>query len=546
MSSRVPDERRAEILRLRYAEGLTTRAIAKRLSMSRRTVRGVLGEKKPRIRRREAASRESILAPYEALVLAALKETPELRAPTMLERLRGAGYTGGISVLRDRMRALRPRDRGEVFSTFTVRPGERLEVDWADLGFLIPGLARRVSAFVAILVYSRKLYLDFALSQRMGSFLRCMDRCLRYFGGRTTVDVFDNMKTVVIGRSGTEPIFNPRFLDYARAHGFGVMATLPRKPTGKPFVERGIGFTRVRFFPGRRFADFDDLRGQGTVWRDTFANGREHEITGKVPDLVFEHEEQALLQPLRTVHVDTDDLETTGVGRTHRVHFDRNDYSVPWRLHGQSVLVRADDDHVRVMLGPKEIARHRRSWGTREDVNDERHEDGMREDRGRRPASALPDALAPLGVAGAKYFSTLVASRRSLRLEHVRLVLLCELFGAAATASAIDEVMRTGHVGAEYVEYVMRHKRKLQPAPPPLRLGKPELDGLSVPAPDLGVYDEIGASRALLDPGEPPAPPASDALQPPAAPLPDSPATTPEAPAPARSEREEPGTLEAP
>jgi hypothetical protein len=63
--------------------------------------------------------------------------------------------------------------------------------------------------------------------------------------------------------------------------------------------------------------------------------------------------------------------------------------------------------------------------------------------------------------------------------------------------------MRTGHVGVEYVEYVMRHKRKLVAAPAPLRLGRPELDALSVREPNLAVYDEIGAARALLDPGAP-------------------------------------------
>ncbi len=502
MNERVSDERKAEVLRLRYVEGLSTRAIAKKLSMSRRTVRGLLGEKKPRART-APAPRESILAPYEAAIRAELARTPELRAPAMLERLRLAGYTGGISVLRDRMRALRPRPHAEVFSTFTTRPAERLEVDWADLGYILPGVPRRVSAFVAVLAYSRMLYVDFALSQQMGSFLRCMDRCLAFFGGRTAVDVFDNMKTVVTGRTGSEPIFHGRFVDYARAHGFAPFATRPRRPTDKPFVERGIGFLRTRILLGRRFASFDDLCAQGTMWRDTFANGREHEETGKVPRLVFEHEEKPQLQPLRQADFDTDDLETTGVGKTHRVHFDRNDYSVPWQLYGQSVLVRANDEVVQVWLSTKEVARHRRCWSVREDVNDERHEDGMRNRDGGRPAGALPDALAALGEIGTKYFATLAASRRSIRMEQVRLVFLCELFGASATASAIEEVMRTGHVGVEYVEYVMRHKRKLVAAPAPLRLGRPELDALSVREPNLAVYDEIGAARALLDPGAP-------------------------------------------
>ena len=509
MTERISDERKAEVLRLRYVEGLSTRAIAKKLSMSRRTIRGLLGERKPRTRR-AATPRESILAPYDAMIRAELAQTPELHAPAMLERLRLAGYTGGISVLRDRMRALRPRPHVEIFSTFTTRPAERLEVDWADLGYALPGVPRRVSAFVAVLVYSRMLYVDFALSQQMGSFLRCMDRCLAFFGGRTAVDVFDNMKTVVTGRTGTTPIFHGRFVDYARVHGFAPLATRPRRPTDKPFVERGIGFVRERFLLGRRFASFDDLRLQGTMWRDTFANGREHEDTGKVPRLVFEHEERPQLQPLRNVDFDADDLETTGVTRTHRVHFDRNDYSVPWQLGGQSVLVRANDDVVQVWLSTKEVARHRRCWSVREDINDERHEDGMRDRHERRPAGALPDALLSLGEIGTKYFATLAASRRSIRMEQVRLVFLCELFGATATASAIDEVMRTGHVGAEYVEYVMRHKRKLVAAPAPLRLGNPALDGLSVREPNLAVYDEIGAARALRDPGEPPKAPTPD------------------------------------
>jgi hypothetical protein len=211
------------------------------------------------------------------------------------------------------------------------------------------------------------------------------------------------------------------------------------------------------------------------MWRDTFANAREHEETGKIPRLVFEHEERPLLAPLRKTSFDTDDLETTGVGRTHRVHFDRNDYTVPWRLHGQSLLIRANDETVRMMLSSKEIARHPRCWSVREDIEAEHHEDGMRGERGRPAANALPDVLSALGEIGASYFSALLASRRSIRAEQVRLVLLSELFGASETASAMHEVMRTGHVGAEYVEYVMRHKRKL-----------------------------IGAARALLDPGEPP------------------------------------------
>lgn len=93
------------------------------------------------------------------------------------------------------------------------------------------------------------------------------------------------------------------------------------------------------------------------------------------------------------------------------------------------------------------------------------------------------------------------STTRSIRAEEQRLVLLSELFGPSATASAIDDVMKTGHVGADYIENVLRYRRRLEPGPAPLRLGDPALDSIVLPEPDLGVYDDIGARRPLRDDG---------------------------------------------
>lgn len=498
---RVTDQQKEDVLRLHFVEHLSQQKIADRVGLSRRTVRHILHGRKDRAAPR--AARLSQLAAYDAAIKLELERVPAMNAPAMLERLRVRGYTGGISVLRDRMRKLRPRPHIEVFSNFAeVPPGQRLEIDWCELGYALPGVLRRVSAFVGVLVHSRMLFVTFSLSHAMGSFLRCMDRCLRFFGGRAAVDVFDNMKTVVIARVRGEPVLHPTMVEYARVQGFAISATLPGRPTGKPFVERGIGFLRTRFLSGVRYSDLPTLKRDATHWQDTFANAREHEATGKVPALVFEHVERSALAPLRDVHFETDDVVPTSVGRTHQIAFDRNHYTVPWRLAGQRVLVRGDDDRVRVILGTKDVATHPRSWSVGEVVRDPRHEEDMREERRRARAGELPDALGGLGESGARYFGLLVASRRSLRLEEQRLVLLAELFGASVTASAIDEVMKTGHVGAEYVEHVIRFKRRLVPTAPPLRLGKPDLDALSVREPDLAVYDEICARRTK-DPGEP-------------------------------------------
>jgi len=494
----------AEVLRLGLVEGVSVRQIAKRLKMARKTIRKILGRHRAPPSK-PAMLRGSLLDPYEKPIRALLNDTPEMLAPAVLERLRPLGYTGGVTILRALLRRLRPSGQREAFLTLHFEPGAAVQIDWADFGFALPGVPRRVSAFVAVLCYSRYLYIEFTLSQAMGTFLRCMDRCLRFFGGTTAADIFDNMKTVVLSHTATATVFNPKFLQYARARGgFAVRACNVGKGNEKGRVERPIGFARRRFWPGRRFRDLLDLNMQATAWRDDFANGRVHEVTGKVPALVFEHEEKRLLKPVPNILFDTDDVEGTGVTKMFRVPFDRNKYSVPWRLASQQVIVRGNDDSVAVFLGTKQIALHGRSWDVGQDIEHPSHKEKLLEHKPRAAAGSLPLALGEMGETGRTYFKLLAAGSRSVHRETVRLIFLVELFGASVTTSAVAEVMQTGHVGAEYVEYVLRHKRGLVPQPAPLRLGNDELDGISLPEPDLSVYDQLVPQPMTRDPGSPP------------------------------------------
>jgi transposase len=504
-------QRRAEVLRLTYAEGLGIRAIGRQLKMARKTVRRFLDGDRARKQSQPAAPRARLLVPFDGAIRQMLRETPEMQAPAMLERLRKLGYRGGITILRDRLHALRPQAVREPFLTLEFPPGSAAQVDWADFGFALPGCPRRVSAFVMVLCYSRYLYLEFTVSQAMGSFLRCMDRALRFFAGTTKVDIFDNMKTVVQTHTPTVTVFNSRFLEYARVRQFGAVACNVGRGNEKGLVERPIGFVRERFWPGCRPSDLLDLNVKAVAWRDTFANNRVHEVTGKVPALVYEHEERRVLRPLRDLPFNTDDIDTATVSKTFRVRFDRNLYSVPPHLVDQVVLVRGNDHNVSVFLGPKHLATHGRCLGTNEDIEDPAHRQLASARKPRANGDQLPPALAGLGAAGVQYFKIMAAGTRSILRETVRLTFLVELFGQSSTAAAVDEVMKTGHVGAEYVEYVLRHKKGLVPAPDPLYLGDPALDGIALREPDLSLYDQLVAPAMTRDPGElPPGPPADN------------------------------------
>src|SRR5262249_46210268 len=100
--------RLAEVLRLSLVEGQSIRAIARRLHLARKTVRKLLGKRRPQSQV-AAPRRGSVVDLYDAEIRRLLADTPDMKATTVLERLRPLGYSSGITVLRERIRSLRPR-----------------------------------------------------------------------------------------------------------------------------------------------------------------------------------------------------------------------------------------------------------------------------------------------------------------------------------------------------------------------------------------------------------------------------------------------------
>jgi transposase len=145
----------AKVLELRLVQGLSVRGIARRMKIGRKRVKSLLGAAHGARKKVAAPSRTSILDPHDAVIRQALHDCPEIRAPAVLDRLRAVGYKGGVTIVRDRLRVLRPKPKQEAFFTCSYEPGKVLQVDWADFGYALPGCSRRVSAFVAGLAHSR-------------------------------------------------------------------------------------------------------------------------------------------------------------------------------------------------------------------------------------------------------------------------------------------------------------------------------------------------------------------------------------------------------
>ena len=172
--------------------------------------------------------------------------------------------------------------------------------------------------------------------------------------------------------------------------------------------------------------------------------------------------------------------------KTFRVRFDKNVYSVPPLLVSQqSWCVRANDERVRVFLGTKQVAAHAAAGASARTSKLPRTAP-RRSSRSRaRTGMACRRCCSVWARSATRYFKVAAAGTKLVFREKVRLVFFVEVFGRSETAEAMAEVMQAGHVGAEYVEYVLRQKKGLLPVRRRCGSADRKLDGHRCREPDL-------------------------------------------------------------
>jgi transposase len=366
-------EQWAEIRRLHRVEGLSQRAIARRLGIARDTVAAALKRNEPpRYRRAPSGSK---LDPYKPRIAELLGQYPELSGVRVYEILRAEGYGGRLSILRDYLAARRPRP--VAYQRTEYAPGEIGQVDWLELPARVPdpfGEPRRAYALLLVLGHSRYLTAGFSFGLALPDLLRCLAEGLAFFGGVPKRLVFDNPKTVVLSHRGREVVWNPGFLAFADRYGFRPHACTPG-PTGaheKGLVERPVGYFKGNFCAGRDFRGLEDLAEQFAAWRDGTANARLHSTLRQRPVDRFAADRAALLRLPAEPH-DPLEVRPARVSRQGLVRVETSDYSVPAVLAGHLVEVHLGVTTVRVVADGRVVAEHPRSLGRYRLVEDPAH-----------------------------------------------------------------------------------------------------------------------------------------------------------------------------
>ena len=183
--------------------------------------------KRTRYEARHSAPRSSRLDPFKDQVVRLIEAHP-YSTQQIFQRLRESGYGGGLTIVKDYVAKVRPARR-EAFLKLAFAPGECAQVDWGEYGSVnIGSTRRRLSFFVLVLAHSRRLYVQFTVSQTMEHFLACHEQAFAAIGGVPAKIMVDNLKSAVLQRlAGCAPVFNARYLDFSRHWGFDISACAP-------------------------------------------------------------------------------------------------------------------------------------------------------------------------------------------------------------------------------------------------------------------------------------------------------------------------------
>jgi transposase len=373
--------------------------------------------------------------------------------------VRRHGYTGSYASVHRFLRRLPSSVAAEVPLRLHFPPGEAAQVDFGagpTLTDVHTGEIFKTWFFVMTLCWSRHQYAELVRDQSTATWLACHRHAFEAFGGVVGRVIIDNPKCAITRACYYDPEVQRAYADCAEGYGFRIDPCPPRDPQKKGIVEAGVKYVKGAFLPLREFRSLADANRQLANWVRDEAGQRRHGTMRERPLARFLATERALLQPLPDVPPIPAVWAQVKVHRDAHVQFARCLYSVPFRLVGQTLWLKASDTLVNLYRDHDQVASHPRLTcpGARSTVPDHLPPEAL--------AWSLRDTewclreAARIGPACRTLVETLFADRVLLNLRAVQGVLRLEKsYGAARLDAACARALRFGTVRYRAVKAIL-------------------------------------------------------------------------------------------
>jgi len=362
------------------SQGLSHRAIARKLGVHRATVKKYLEHPEQAGTYHLQQPRSSLLDPYVETIEAWLHDDDQYTATWVYDRLRAMGFPGSYEIVKRKVRAIK-RDRQRVaYIRFETEPAHQAQVDFGQFDVVLPtGVVIPYYLFAMILGYSRHCYAELIARCDLPTFLDCHLHAFDWFGGVPHEILYDRMKNVFIRRLLGKTYWNTTLISLATHYGFRPEVTPAYAPWVKGKVERPMAFIREGFWRGYAFTDGETANVDLQAWLTQKAE-RIHGTTGERVSGRFQRE-RPLLGPLSAVPFDTSVRLYRKVHKDCTVYVDSNRYGVPHTLVGQQVVVRRKDRQLRIFADAQCVAEYTAPETKGQLVQDPRFYAALKQDR---------------------------------------------------------------------------------------------------------------------------------------------------------------------
>jgi transposase len=377
------------------------------------------------------------------------------------------GYSGSYSSVYRMLRAIEAARPPEVPMRLDFAPGDAAQVDFGagpTITDVATGEVFKTWFFVMTLCHSRHQYVEFVRDQSVATWLACHRRAFEWFGGAPERLIIDNPKCAITRACIHEPEVQRAYAECAEGYGFKIDPCPPRDPQKKGIVESGVKYVKRGFLALREFRDLTDANRQVAAWVMGEAGNRVHGTTRTAPLTVFAVVERDLLRRLPDVPPELSVWARVKVHRDAHVQFDKGFYSVPFKLAGQSLWLKATTGTVWLYREHELVATHARLTrpGSRATVADHLPPEAMAWNL-RDTQWCLKQAEA-IGPACLELTRALFADRVLIKLRAVQgLLRLAKTVGAARLEAACLRANRFGTQNLRSVKTILQRGLDQQP-----------------------------------------------------------------------------------
>ena len=278
---------------LLHQEGMSAREIARRLGLSRTTVRSIIKQKgampdAPRsdkqqldeelLRRLYQECDGFIQRVHEKLTE---EEDVEVKYSTLTRMLRDLGIRRPAKDRCDRV---------------PDEPGVEMQHDTTVYHVMLGDKRVRVIASLLYLRYSKRRYLRFYRAFNRFKMKGFFHEALLFWGYAAVRCVIDNTNLARLRGTGRNAVIVPEMEAFSKQYGFRFRCHEKGHANRKAGEERSFYTVETNFLPGRTFESLEDLNTQALEWATTRMDHRPQGKARLIPAKAFEHEREYLVK----------------------------------------------------------------------------------------------------------------------------------------------------------------------------------------------------------------------------------------------------------